>query len=328
VLAERLSAVPGVADVGGINLLPPSGVNLSFPFVVDNAPTAPGDGETRANFRVATPGYFEAIGVPLLAGRTFMAADRSDGTPVVVINQALATRYFPGQDPVGRQLTVMYGMAAPTPRLIIGVVGDVRQSGPAEPPRPELYLPYSQESFRWMTLVVRTEGDPKRLMPELRDHVAALDPQVAVDDVELLASHVAAAMDGPRFRTWLLSGFAALALLLALCGASGVMSYSVSTRMPEIALRMALGATGVSVARMILLEGLLLGAGGAALGVAGAALLERFVRPLLFGVAALDGTVILLLVLGSVAATIMAAAAPALRASRVPTLQALKTLDG
>lgn len=282
-MLDRLGALPDVIAAGGINLMPPSTVNQAFGFTVAGQPDPPGQ-ERRANFRVVTPRYFEALAVPLIAGRAFAPSDTADGLPVVAINQALARRFFDGVDPIGRSITVNYGMTAPVARQVVGIVGDVRQAGPAEEPQPELYLPYAQETFRWMTVAVRSGRDPATLASAVRTVVAALDRRVAVDEVQTLAARVTSAVDEPRFRSRLLGSFALLAFTLALLGIFGVLSYAVAQRLPELAIRSALGASRRDIGALVFRHAATVALSGAGLGVVLALAAGRVVGSMLYGV--------------------------------------------
>jgi len=266
-------------------------------------------------------GAFHTLGIPLKAGRDFNGRDTYDAPFTVIINESLARQSFFGQYPLGH--TIFCGFDSPKPMTIVGVVADIRQLGPAEAPRPELYMPYERHPRAEMYLMARTAGDPLALADPLRRMVQARRSDTPVKFITLearLAENVAA----PRFRTLLLTVFAALAVLLAMAGVYGVMTYVVGRRSGEIGLRMALGASQSNVLRLILRQGLMLTGIGIAIGLAGAVATTRILGSMLFEVKNTDpltyaGVAALLVVVALVASYI-----PARRAARVDPLVALR----
>jgi putative ABC transport system permease protein len=280
----------------------------------------------RAQLGIASPGTFAALGIPVLAGRTFTEAD-VDGAPgAVVVNQALARKHWPGQNPVGRRITPDRRLRGDKPNwyTVVGLVGDTRTRTLDAAPQPTLYFSYAQFRLPYLSVVVRGTDDPVPVERALRAAVRGLDPDLPLTDVKTLASIASQSAAQPRFRTAVLAAFAAISLLLAAIGVYGLLSYSVTQRVREIGVRMALGARPGDVLRLVVGEGMRLVGAGAALGVVGALTSSRLVSGLLFGVSAADpltyGAVVMLLV----AVAFIACYIPALRAARLHPIAALK----
>jgi putative ABC transport system permease protein len=247
-----------------------------------------GSDEGNAQVRSITPGYVEALRVPLRTGRVFDARDSETGARVAMISESAARRYWPGENPVGRQLRVHVNESISSPREIVGVVGDVRTRGLELDPVPVIYVPHAQYGGDSMTIVARSAGDPMQLLPQMTGALKTLGPGVAFSRARTLADLVSANVAEPRFRTLLLSIFALVSLGLAAVGLYGVVAFSVNQRRGEIGLRMALGAKPATVLRLMLREGMMPVGAGIAAGLAGAAILARVMKSLLFGVDALD----------------------------------------
>ena len=255
---------------------------------------------------------------------------------MVVVNEALAAEAWPGEDPIGRRLTLDRpgGENPPTWRTVVGVAKNARQGSWAEPPSAEVYLPYLQDRFyldatgahaAYLTLVVRTAGDPAGLTPAIRAAVAALDPAVPVAEVQSMAGVVAGATAVPRFDLLLLGTFAAAALLLAAVGIYGVMSYAVSRRTREIGIRMALGAGPATVARLIVGQSMAVAAAGIAAGLAVSLALTRLMSSLLYGVGATDPPAFAAALAVLAVVGLLASYRPARRATRIDPLAALRS---
>jgi putative ABC transport system permease protein len=310
----RIRSLPDVVAAGAAVTLPIGGDDFSTHFTVEGHPLPPPGEEPSAGYQVVTPGYFHAMGIPLLAGRDFRESDTRMGALVGLVNQTFARTQFPGVDPVGRR--VRLGRSDPW-MTVVGVVGDIRHLGPANPPRPEIYQPHSQRSFPFMAFVVRTRGDPASVVPAIRAEVARLDPAQPISGVATMDEHIAKALSRPRFMSTLVGAFGVLALALSMVGIYGVVAYSVTQRTREIAIRMALGARASDVVAMILSRTMLLAALGVAGGLAAAVALTRVLTGLLYGVAVTDVATFAAAsaTLGVVA--LVAGAVPALRAARI-----------
>jgi putative ABC transport system permease protein len=278
--------------------------------------------------RVATPDYFSAIGIPLRRGRAFTEDDRA-GTPrVVVITEAAAREFFPGEDPIGKTIQLGWGRGPGKPTAggeVVGIVGDVKDEGLAEANPPAIYMPYRQWPVSFMAVVVKTALPPASLGDAVRAEVGAIDPNLPISNVRTLDTIVAKSISQQRFYMLLLAIFAAVALVLAAIGIFGVLSYAVSQRTREIGIRMALGAPGGSVIGLIVRQAMLLVAAGVAAGTGLALLLSRTISRMLFSVTPTDpatfASVAALLALVALCASYL----PARRATRVDPIVALRS---
>jgi predicted permease len=328
-LERRIGTVPGVSSVGLTWGLPLSGIFGKTTFDVEGRPADP-HVQNEALIQPVSARYFSTLGIPLLRGRLFDGRDSEGAARTTIVNAAFARRYFPGQNPLGQQLAygTSFGPAgslAWETREIVGVVGDTRSSGLGAAAAPELYFPFTQGVWQMMSVVVRTTADPKRLGPLLRQEVWALDPNLGLSDLETLDRLVARSVAQPRFNSVLLSVFAALALVLAAIGIYGIISYSVSLRVHEIGVRMALGASPREVARQVLSEGTRLTLVGLAIGLLLALGATRVLSSLLFGVSPTDPLSFGLAALLFLAVAVLASYLPARRATRVDPLTALRS---
>jgi putative ABC transport system permease protein len=267
------------------------------------------------------------MGIPLVKGRYFDARDTAEAPGVAIVSEALARKYWPGEDPVGKRITFERAADGQTPRWreVVGVVGHVRSEGLEGESRGQYYAPYAQRSGSTdLFLVVRTDADPASLAPAVRGAVAGVDRDLPVYRVTTMEKLVAESLAQRRFSMFLFGVFAALALVLAVVGLYGVMSYGVAQRTHEIGLRMALGAQGRDVLRMVVGQGMWLVGAGLVLGLVGAFLLTRLMSSLLFGVSAADPLTYagIALLLGAVA--LLASYIPARRATKVDPMEALR----
>jgi putative ABC transport system permease protein len=314
-LLERVAAAPGVRHVGIINSL-----DATMPVAVDeHAPVPPGRRPQAATNQVSGD-YFRAMGIPLRAGRLFDGRDVKGAPAVVIIDDTLARRHFPGEDPLGKHLTV-----GDTSREIVGVVGATRRYNLAEEPFPRVFMPYQQENWGSMTLVVRAaSGDPAALAPVVRRELAAIDKDQPIHSFKPMEESVAGWVTPQRFVTTLLGAFAALAALLAAVGIYGVMSYTVTQRTHEIGVRVALGARGRDVLRLVVGRGMLLTLLGVGVGLAASLALTRLLKSLLYGVSETDPLTFALVALLMTAVALLACLVPARRATKVDPMVALR----
>ncbi len=324
-MLSEIRAIPGVTSAGGVTSLP-TAVRSNGGYWVQGGPGPEvlGMKSPQAVFNVTTPDYFKTLQVPIVRGRDFSDADRLDAPFVAIINEQLARDAFPDVDPIGR--TIRAGLDSLEPMTIVGIVKDVRTRGPSRPVQAELFMPYEQHQgpATSLNIVMRTAaGDPLALAATAARQIRARNPEVPVR-VETMDMTMANATATPRFRTVLLVVFAVVALLLAIAGVYGVMAYTVNQRVPEIGLRVALGASPVDVMRLVLSEGawlVVIGlAIGAALSVAGA----QFISGLLFGVSARDPMVFAAVAALVTIAALAACLIPGRRALRVDPLLALR----
>ncbi|HYE87020.1 MAG TPA: ABC transporter permease [Vicinamibacterales bacterium] len=324
-MLEELRALPGVTAAGGVTSLP-TAVRSNGGYWIQGGPGPEvlGMKSPQALFNVVTPDYFRTLQVPIVRGRDFNDADRLDAPFVAIINEQLAKDAFPGVDPIGR--TIRSGLDTLEPMTIVGIVKDVRTRGPNRPMQAEIFMPYEQHQgpATSLNIVLRTDAaDPLSLGATATRHIRSRTPEVPVR-VETMEMTLANASATPRFRTVLLVVFAGVALLLAVAGVYGVMAYMVNQRVPEIGLRVALGASPADVIRLVLREGAwLVAAGlaaGAALSIAGA----RFISGLLFGVSARDPLVFISVSMLVAIAALAACLVPGRRALKVDPLLALR----
>jgi predicted permease len=321
-LLTEVATLPGALNVGATMAAPPNTASNGG-YWVDFLPRELNVSGPQAVFSVVAPGTFATLGIPLKNGRDFNDGDTYDAPFTAIINAALAKGAFPGQDPIGH--SIYCGLDSMKPMKIVGVVGDIRQDGPAQPPSPEIYMPYQQhpEPASDLSVLVRTPFDPNALAGAMRDKVTKLSADVPVKFTTIEASlteNVAA----PRFRTLLLGIFAGLAVCLAMAGVYGVMSYVVGQRVNEIGLRVALGASPADVLRMVLRQSLVLTGIGIVVGLAGAAAVTQLLTSMLFGVKATDPMTYALVVAMLIAVALLASYVPARRAMRVDPMVALR----
>jgi len=281
-----------------------------------------------AGYRTITPNYFETLGMPLVQGRFFTAADTEKAPAVVVINAAMAKTFFPGENPLGKRMQIGATPESDVPWMeVVGVVGDVRQGLDLDP-KAEMYLPYRQADqlipvFQ-LSLVLRTATEPKMEAMALRSAVEEIDPNQPLVNVRTMEENMAATVAQPRFRTWLIGIFAALALVLAGVGVYGVMSYTVTQRTSEIGIRVTLGAQPEDVFRIVVGEGLRLALVGVGVGILAALALNRLLRTFLYGVSAYDPLTFVGVALVLTFVAVAASFFPARRATLVDPLVALR----
>lgn len=321
-MLERVRAVPGVSQAGLINLLPLEEWGFNGNFGIAGKTYQSAAEQPFAEIRLASPGYFEAMGIPILRGRALSPQDDRDSPPVVVINEALAERYFPGEDPVGQHITDF----GPEPIEIVGVAAAVRQGRLTDQPMPELYFPFMQ--VPWvipeMSLVVGTSLEPMSLAGPIRSAIREIDPQQPIFDVRPMSAVVAESVSDRRLYLWLLGVFAAVALALAITGMYGLIAYSVAQRTREFGIRLALGAGRERVSGMVVRQGAKLALAGLAVGIPAAYFLTRVLASLLYGVGTGD-LVTYAAVAGILLAVAIAASwVPASRATRVDPIVTLR----
>ena len=322
-LLTRLGARDGIRAAGIVNNLPVSGDGWTTWLTVENEPLPPGE-PPEVGYRAASPGYFSAVQIPVLEGRGLADADTPESMKVVVVNRALADRFFPRGDAIGRRVRIGPNPKAPW-WTIVGIVGNVRHTGPEIEPTAELFLPDKQDVNGSMSLAVRGDGDATALAAAVRETARAIDPTVTIWRMrpmqDLLDEHLAPR----RLALLLIEGFAAVALVLALIGIYGVLSYTVSQRVPEIGVRMALGATPAGILRMTIRDGLRLAIPGVALGIVSALLLTRLARAVLFNVSPGDPLSYVVLSAAVLSVALVACYLPARRAARVDPIGAIRT---
>ncbi|HEY6186732.1 MAG TPA: ABC transporter permease [Pyrinomonadaceae bacterium] len=322
-LMTRVENLPGVKGVGTVSLLPMVGGD-TLHIIVEGRPAPPPGEEIEVNFRTITPSYFDVMSIPLVRGRRFDDRDKQDAPGVVAINQTLANRFFPGQDPIGQRLAPANGTAPPVE--IVSVVGDEKVNSLDTATTPVIYVPYLQNPDPYLNLVVRTTSDPQALAGAVRGEIKSLDPDLAVFGVKTMEQLMEGASSTflRRYPAFLIGVFAGVALLLATVGIYGVISYSVTLRTHEIGVRMALGAQRWDIFKMILGQGLVLTIAGVGLGLAAALVLMRFLSSLLFGVTASDPLTYVAVCLPLIIIALLASYIPARKATKVDPMEALR----
>ena len=319
---RRVAALPGVESAGIVSQLPLGG-NLDMYGIHAEGKSRPNpEDDPSADRYSISPGYLQAMRIPLLRGRTFDDHDIAGSNKVALVNESMARQLWPNEDPIGKRLRM--GDTNGPWRTVVGVVGDVLHRGLDAPHTIQIYLPYTQFTDSSAILAVRTSGDPASLAPAIRNTIAALDPQVPISDVATMQEVVSASVANQRLGVFLFAIFAAIALFLAALGIYGVISYGVVQRTHEIGIRMALGARRSEVLWLVVTEALRPALLGAALGLIAAFGLTRFLAGLLFGVKPNDPFTFALMFVVSIAVALLAGYAPARRASRVDPMIALR----
>ncbi|MFZ0640123.1 MAG: ABC transporter permease [Candidatus Acidiferrales bacterium] len=324
-LLARLHAQPGLQDSALAAPLPMDRQGeATFAFsIVGNPPLPPGK-LTTADYATVSPNYFRVMRIPLLRGRVFSEQDSPSNPKVALISETLARRYFPNQDPIGRQMKFGFPPNTDVPREIIGVVGDVRDESLGRKPGPMMYVPFAQAPLYGGEVVVRSSLSVSSVAAGIRQATHAIDKDLPVTDIESFPDVLGASISQERFHTFLLVSFSAIALVLAAVGIFGVISYSASQRTHEIGIRMALGAQPRDVLRLILGQGAKLALFGLGVGVVVAFLLTRFLSSLLYGVSATDPVTFGIVVIVLLGVAMAAAYIPARRAMRVDPMVALR----
>ncbi len=324
-LMERVRAIPGVEQAGFFYPLPLGGDDMILAFNVAGRPPAPLSAEPTTSVRSVTPGALEALGIPLLRGRMLDDRDGASGVLALLVNETLAAQMWPHQDPLGQRITFGSGKN-PQARwyTVVGVVGDVRHEALSQSPGAEAYWCQLQNPIPQAPLVLRGKGDPARFAAPVRAAVAGLDPDLPLNKVEPMTDVVAASLAQSRFKAVLLALFAGLALVLAMVGVYGVVSYSVAQRAHEIGIRMALGAQGRQVLGLVVRQGMTQVLIGLALGFAGAWYASRFLAGQIYGLSTTDPLTFAAVPLGLAAVALVANYLPARRATRVDPLDALR----
>lgn len=334
-LLERVDALPGVQAAGVSSLTPLAGGGSESGIFTEPLPKDARNNGPGCTFGAVSGGYFDAMGIQLLRGRTFTEHDSADSEPVIVVDEAAVRAFWPDEDPIGRRVAFEFrgkSIADPQPiwRKVVGVVRTVRHYDLTSlNSRLQVYVPYAQPPFWYttlpaMTLMVRTGTSPETLVNAVRPEVAALDPAIPVFSVRTMTEYVNGVLEQPRLSMALMASFGGLALLMAIGGIYGVLSYSVSQRTREIGIRMALGATRGQILGFIMQQGLILSLTGVALGVMAALASMRLIRSLLFGVSVTDAATYLLVPAVLLTVAMAATFIPARRATRIDPFNALR----
>jgi predicted permease len=321
---EKIRSLPGVRSAAVISMLPIQSAWTNRDFSIEGRPAPQPGQEPFAEFRVASPGVFHSLGVPILRGRDFTESDGESGPTTVIINKALAHKYFPGQDPLGQRLHLEGEVFT-----IGGIVGNIRQAGLDRKPLPEIYMPYAAaEAMKWLddaVLVIRTSIPPESLTQEVRVVVASVNPAQPLYNVLTMEQVIDESLASRRLNLWLLAIFAGIALVLSASGLYGVISYLVAQRTREIGMRIALGAQAGDVIGLVMRQGARLTGAGILVGLLGAFAFTRVLQSFLYGVSARDPLTYAALAALLAAIALLATWLPAVRAARVDPILSIRS---
>ena len=327
----RIAALPGVSSVGASNVLPVSGMNVRSDFTIAGRPPLTPTDKPAAQSRLVSPDYFEALGIPILSGRDFAEQDNAQAAGVVIIDSALAKRYWPDENPLGFHLLLEDGSPTPRDAEIVGVCETVKHVSLDEEPTPTFYVPIAQASQDTSSflaannsLAIRTTVNPLTLESAVRNEVQSVDGEVPTSNTRTMEQYLSASTSSRRFNLLLLVIFACTALVLAMTGVYAVISYSVTRRYQEIGVRIALGAQSSDVIKLIVGHGIKLVGIGILVGVAGAIIMTRFISSLLFGVGAIDPVTFALTAVVLLVVAFLACYIPARKAIRIDPATALR----
>ncbi len=317
----NIRTLPGIEAAAAVTSLPmhPVGIDFALPFTIEGRMAPQTGEEPRADIRATTPGYFETMKIRLVDGRLLDERDGADAPHTMLINETMARQHFSDEDPLGQVIENPHGKSR-----VVGIVGDLRHYGLDSEPRSTVYLPFQQNPFNGMAIVVRTAGDPRDSADLIRREVLAVDAAQPLNDVSTMTAAISRSVFLPRLSMWLLGGFAILALVLAVVGIYGVISYAVSQRTKELGLRMALGADSGDTVWLVLRRSMTLVITGIVVGLLGATLLTRWLSGVLYGVSPLDPAVFLGVSALLAGAAFIATVVPARRATRVDPIVALR----
>jgi putative ABC transport system permease protein len=321
---DSIRELPGVRSVAAVTFLPMSTIGQDFyrPYWLEGARPG-GNVVPQANVRMATPGYFATLGLPLVSGRDFSAQDDADAPPVVVVNESLARSAWKEQNPVGRTLVLDY-QTGPSARQVVGVVRDARYHGPRSDPAPEIFIPHAQNPYLVMNVVARTTLDPGTLARTARAQALKVDSDQPVHSVTTMERLLDDTMQQDRFAMLLVALFAAAGLVTAATGVYALMAYTVGQRRREIAIRMAIGASSSSVARSVVMESLVLASVGCLAGALGVAAVSRLATSMLFGIAPQDPVTLGTTAVVLLAVVLAASWFPSRRAANIDPVSAMR----
>ncbi len=322
-LLSRLRQLPGVRSASADAFLPFAGIIAGTGVDIEGRPPLPMAEKPVIDITLVEPQFFETMGIPLLQGRSFSEREGVEPSHKVVISQAMARQLWPNEDPIGKHVTI-YMKKENSPSEVIGVVGDVKHAGLDTEAHPTAYWPFPELAFSFMTVVLRTDGDPLALAPALRESVLSLDKDQPVADIRSLESLLSASMARTRFVTVLMAVFASMAMLMAVLGIYGLVTYIVEERTREIGIRVALGASYRGVISLLLKQGMRLTGVGILIGTAASLGITRLLANLLFGTKATDPLTFSGVVLGLGGVALMACYLAARRAARVDPMTALR----
>jgi putative ABC transport system permease protein len=318
---DRIQSLAGVKSAGVTTALPLTLSMSGSDLRIEGHPEPEAGKEMIVYKSSVSPGYFRTLGIPLMKGRDFSDRDKIDATRTAIINNDLAHIYFPNEDPINKRITFDDGGSWIS---IVGVTGDVKQLGLDSSARPEVYFPYLQVAAPSMSIVVRSASEPLSLVSAVKSQIQMIDKDLPLDDAETMQQILADSSSGQRFNTLLLTVFAVVALVLAIVGIYGVMSYTVAQRTHEIGIRVAIGAQPRDVFRMVIGQGMMLAMIGVGFGLVGAFGLTRLMTTMLFGVEPTDPATFISIAVLLTAVALVACYIPGRRAAKVNPLVALR----
>ncbi len=324
-MIQRLKALPGVTEASAISHLPMGPLDTAGEVLVDGREARPEEGNPVTGWRMASPGYFQTMGIPVLQGRAFRSSDDASAPGVVVLDRDLASRLFgDGDNPVGRRIALLRFDGSQDWRTVVGVAGHVKHKGLAAEGSDQLYVPYAQYPFAAVSFVLRASSDANALSPAVRSVVRELEPDLPVLSLQPMEDYVEASISDQKLNALLLGIFAGAALLLAVAGVYGVLAYSVAQRTQEFGVRLAMGARRSDVVRLVVRQALILSSLGLVVGILAAAALVRVIDSFLFGISATDVMTYLVSALILCGLAMLAGYLPALRATRIDPVVALR----
>jgi putative ABC transport system permease protein len=324
-MIAKIKTLPGVEAVGGISYSPLSNNNANTSFEIESRPVEANE-EPTALIRAVTPDYFQAMRIPLKVGRLINEQDTRGRAGVILINEAMARRYWPAENPIGQRLKLGFSLDddEPTSWEIVGVMGDVKHTAIDAPAQPEMWTPYDQQTWRGLTLAIRSSENPLTLTASIRSIVLSISPNQPITSIQPMEKLVNNSIAPSRFYAFLLGIFAVLALVLASIGIYGVMSYMVNQRTQEIGIRLALGARRFDVLGLVVTEGMRLAVVGLLIGAVAAIGLTRLMANLLFEVSVTDPIIFILTTLLFIGVAFAACYLPARRAAKTDPMVALR----
>jgi putative ABC transport system permease protein len=323
-LQEYVGSIPGVISVSAVSHAPVGGGNAGRGFVIEGRPDPGTENQPGAKYTIACPNYFQTMRIKLISGREFTEQDSLSAPGVIVINETMAKRYWPDEDPLGRRIKIgLFNTDAPW-LTIVGVAQDVKQGGLDRQTRPEFFRPYNQAAWPVMTVVVRTASSPGAFITPIKQALAKFEPDRAASGISTMEEAIHDSVGSRRFPMMLLIAFSVVALTLAAVGISGVVAFSVSQRTREIGIRMALGAHKGDVIRLMLARSMMAALIGVGVGLAGSLALTRFLTGLLFEVKPMDPVVLSLAALLLATVAFLACYLPARRATKIDPMLALR----
>jgi len=321
-LLDEVRAIPGVRSASADGFLPFAGIIAGTAVQVEGRPVLPVSQQPDVNVSLVEPDFFETLGIPLISGRTFNRSESFEATGNVVISRSMAQMLWPGENPLGKRVTI-YMKRNNTPSTVIGVVGDVKHSGLSSAVKPTAYWSYPELGFQFMTLVIRTDGDPRSLIPDLRQAVLRIDKNQPIADVVPMETLLSLSVARTRFATEVMAAFACVAILLAIIGIYGIISYDVEQRTREIGIRMALGAQRTSVIHLVLSRGMVLAGIGILFGIAASLGLTRLLASILYETKPNDPATFIIV---SAALAIVATCAGYLAVRRITSIEPMTVL--